>query len=138
MVKTTVRQVNSGFVQTIWPKIDGMIRKAMEHSAGEYNTDQLKVLLVQGLQILLVADDGEKIHGAATVSFIDYPNDKIAFVTSIGGKMLANKDIWQQFETWCRAHGCTKVQGAAFDAVARLWKRQFGTEICYYIVEKKL
>jgi hypothetical protein len=133
-----VRQVNPIFIHRLWPDVKPMLDKAMEHSAGEYDTEQLKVMLVNGSQTLLVAEDEGKIYGAATIVFENYPNDRIAFITSIGGKMLANKNIWNQYEAWCKANGCTKTRGYAFEAVARLWKKRFGMEPTYIIVEKKL
>jgi hypothetical protein len=115
-----------------------MLDLAMKHSAGEYSTEQLKVMLVNGLQTLLVADDNGEFKGAATIAFENYPNDRIAFVTAIGGRMIANQEIWRQFENWCRANGCTKVRGFAFESVARLWKSRFNVEPVYLVVEKKL
>jgi hypothetical protein len=138
VIRINVRQVPVDYVAAIWPRVAGMIEAAMEHSAGEYTAEQLRVFLAQGIQTLLVAEENGDIRGAATISFINYPNDRIAFVTSIGGRMIANKDVWRQFEGWCRAMGATKVQGAAFEAVARLWRRRFGTKTVYFIVEKNI
>jgi len=134
----TVRQVNPIFIHTIWPDVEDMLAKALEHSSGEYNVDQLKVFLVQGLQTLIVAEEDGKIYGAATISFENYPNDRIAFMTAIGGTMIASKSCWEQFCNWAKANGCTKVRGAAFESVARLWHQRFGVESVYIIVEKKL
>ena len=133
-----VKQVPIEFIQHVWPKVEPMLDRAMKHSAGEYNNDQLKVMLVNGLQTLLVAQDGDEIVGATTIAFENYPNDRIAFVTSIGGYMIANQDCWKQFEAWCKSMGCTKVRGFAFESVARLWKKQFDIDTVYLVVEKKL
>lgn len=135
----TVKYVHPNHIPLLWPQVQKMIEKALEHSAGEYTAEQLKVMLMSGAQSLLVAEgEDKKIYGAATISFENYPNDRIAFITSIGGKMLADKDIWKQFEDWCVANSCTKARGAAFEAVARLWHKRFGMEQIYVIVEKSL
>jgi hypothetical protein len=134
----TVRYVPKEFIQGAWPSVEGMLSNALRHSAGEYNMDQLKSMLVMGVQHLLVADDGEQVRGAATIAFENYPNDRIAFVTAIGGRMIANMEIWKQFEDWCKSNGCTKVRGFAFDSVARLWKKKFNVDTVYVVVEKKL
>lgn len=136
--KSCVRQVHPNFIVSIWDKVKPMLDAAMKHSAGEYSTEQLKVMLVNGQQVLLVAEDGKNIHGAATICFENYPNDRIAFITSIGGIMLANKNIWRQFEDWCKSNGCTKARGYAFPAVARLWHKAFGMTQPYVVVEKIL
>ena len=124
-------------VQQNWSKVENMLDTAMAHSGGEYKLDHLKVMLTQGKQTLLVAaDEDMNIKCALTVEWINYPNDRIAFITAIGGKTCRN--AVDQFCIWARDNGGTKIQGAAFEAVARLWKRAYGFENRYIIVERKL
>jgi hypothetical protein len=124
-------------VQQIWKDVEDMLAKAMAHSGGEYSLEQLKVMLTQGKQTLCVgAEDDLKIKCALTIEWINYPNDRVAFITAIGGR--TDKLGFEQFENWVRANGGTKIQGAAFEAVARLWKRAYGFENRYIIVEKKV
>lgn len=124
-------------VQQIWDEVEPMLAKAMAHSGGEYSLEQLKVMLTQGKQTLCVgAEDDLSIKCALTIEWINYPNDRVAFITSIGGK--TDKLGFEQFENWVRANGGTKIQGAAFEAVARLWKRAYGFENRYIIVEKQV
>ena len=112
----------------------------MAHSGGEYSLEQLKVMLTQGKQTLCVGTELDdltlSIKCALTIEWINYPNDRVAFITSIGGK--TDKLGFEQFENWVRANGGTKIQGAAFEAVARLWKRAYGFENRYIIVEKQV
>jgi hypothetical protein len=127
------------YIQQIWESVEPYLSAALKHSGGEYGIEHLKVFLVQGHQVLLIAvDDSNNIHGAATVEWINFPNERVAFVTTIGGVMLANKDIWAQFESWVKENGGTMIRGAAYESVARLWKRAFGVESKYIMVEKKL
>lgn len=114
-----------------------MLDRAMAHSGGEYDLDQLKVLLTQGRQVLCVgAEKDLVIKCAMTIEWINYPNDRVAFITAIGGK--TDKQGFSEFEQWVKANGGTKIQGAAFEAVARLWKRAYGFENRYIIVEKQI
>ena len=46
--------------------------------------------------LLVATDDNAEIHGAATVSFINYPNDRVAFVTAIGGKLVTSPETFAQ------------------------------------------
>ena len=39
-------------------------------------------------------------------------------VTAIGGNMLANKDIWNQFENWVKQNGGTMIRGAARESIS--------------------
>jgi hypothetical protein len=124
-------------VQQVWDDVKGMLDSALKHSAGEYNLDQLKVMLVEGRQVLLVlVDEENKINTAFTVEWINYPNDRVAFLTAIGGKTDLN--AFNQFKDWVKASGGTKIQGAAFESVARLWKKKLGFENKYIIVEYAL
>jgi hypothetical protein len=124
-------------IQQTWDKVEIMLDKAMAHSGGEYDLNQLKVLLTQGRQVLCVgAEEDLVIKCAMTIEWINYPNDRVAFITAIGGK--TDKQGFGEFEQWVKANGGTKIQGAAFEAVARLWKRAYGFENRYIIVEKQI
>ena len=78
-----------------------------------------------------------EVKGALTVKFTNNPNDRIAFVTLIGGKLIANPDTFQQLKDICKAHGATKIQGAGRPAIVRLW-RKLGFYERYMIVENKI
>jgi hypothetical protein len=132
-----LRIVPTTHIQQTWNEVDKMLASALVHSAGEYNLDQLKVMLVEGRQVLLVlVDDDNKIQTAFTIEWINHPNQRIAFMTTIGGK--TDKDAFNQFKEWVKVNGGTKIQGAAFEAVARLWNRKHGVKNKYIIVEYEL
>jgi hypothetical protein len=134
-----VQPVPTQFVNQTWVDVEPFIKSAEEKFGNaEYTTEQIKVYLVTGQWTLLVAvDENNDIKGAATVSFINYPNDRVAFVTAIGGKLVSNPDTFEQMCTVFKANGATKIQGIAKEAIARLWKR-FGFEEKAILVEVKL
>ena len=134
-----IRVITSQHVSQNWGLVEPFIKDAEEKFGGaEYTTDQIKVYLVQGQWMLLVAvDESNEIHGAATVSFINYPNDRVAFVTAIGGKLITSQETFKQMSEILKVNGATKIQGAAKNAVVRLWKR-FGFEEKAILVEAKL
>ena len=135
----TLQPVSAHFINQVWEKVEPFIKSAEEKFGGaEYTTDQIKVYLVTGQWMLLViVDENQEIHGAVTATFLNYPNDRVAFVTAIGGKLIANADTFAQMAAIFKANGATKIQGAAKEAVARLWKR-FGFEEKAILVETKL
>lgn len=134
-----VQYVDPKYLHYVWKDVEDYLEKALAQSGGEYDVQQLKVLIVQGFQSLLIAvDEDNSIKGAATVEFINYPNERVAFITAIGGKMIANQECWKQFEDWLTFSGATMVRGAAFESVARLWRRAFGFTSRYVMVEKRL
>jgi len=134
-----VQPVPTHLVNQIWLKVEPFIKSAEEKFGGsEYTADQIKVYLVTGqMMLLVVADENSEINGAITVSFINYPNDRVAFVTSIGGKLVSSPETFAQMAEVFKANGATKIQGVAKEAVARLWKR-FGFEEKAILVEVKL
>jgi len=134
-----IRLIPSQHVSQNWDLVERFIKDAEEKFGGaEYTAEQIKVYLVQGQWMLLVAvDESNKIHGAATVSFINYPNDRVAFVTAIGGKLITSQETFEQMSEILKVNGATKIQGAAKDAVVRLWKR-FGFKEKAILVEAKL
>lgn len=126
-------------LHSVWDGVKEHLERGLERSAGEYSVDQLKVFLVQGSQHLLIGvDENKVIQGAVTVEFLNMPNDRIAFATTFGGKMVANKEVWDQFISWCKHNGATKFRAATFESGARLYRKAFGTENRYIMVEKTL
>lgn len=134
----SIHNVALQHVHQTWPLVEGYIESAQKHGGNDYTLDQIKVFVAQGTWVLLVAvDEAGKIHGAATVNFSNYPNDRIAFITFIGGRLISNKDTFEQMKNILKSFGATKIQGAARESIARLWSR-YGFEERYIIVETKI
>jgi hypothetical protein len=121
-----------------WHIVEPFITEAHKYSGNDYNVDQMKMFVTLGQWMLLVAyDENRVIHGAATVSFINYPNSRIAFITAIGGRLISSPDTFKQLVTIVKNAGATKIQGAARESIARLWKR-YGFYERHTIVEIKI
>ena len=134
-----VQVVASIYIQQIWESVEPYLSAGLKHSGGEYGIEHLKVFLIQGNQTLLVAvNEDNKIHGAASIEWINYPNERVEYVVCIGGRLVTSKDIWQQFENWVKQNGGTMIRGATYKEAARLWKRKFNVEERYIMVEKKI
>lgn len=121
----------------IWSQVSGYITDALEYADGDYNLEQVKVYLSNGQWQLLVVNDETKIHGAITVTYANYPNDRVAFITAIGGKWISDKESYKNFCDVLKANGATKIQGAARESVARLWRR-LGFKNKHIIVERTI
>ena len=134
-----VQPVPVQLVNQTWSRVEPFIKAAHEKFGdAEYTVEQIKVYLVIGEWMLMVATDEQgEIHGAATVSFINYPSDRVAFITAIGGKLVSSPDTFAQMSAIFKANGATKIQGMARESVARLWKR-FGFIDKATLVETKL
>ena len=121
-----------------WSLAEPHIQEAVQYGDGDYTLDQVKLLVNMGSWSLLVAvDEQNAVQGAATVSYMNYPNDRVAFITFIGGKLISNKETFEQMCGILKANGATKIQGYARPAIARLWSR-YGFEERTTLVEVKL
>jgi len=134
----TVHHVALQHVHQTWPLVEEYIASAQKYGGDDYTLDQIKALVGQGQWVLLVAIDEEnKVHGAATINFINMPNDRVAFITFIGGRLISSQDTFGQLSRVLKSFGATKIQGAAREAIARLWSR-YGFEERYIIVSENM
>lgn len=130
--------IPTNYIAQVWEKVSPFIANALEYAEDDYNLDQVKVYLSTGQWTLIaVANEKEEVVGALTVSFSNRPNDRLAFITTIGGRLISNKDTYTQLCNILKSFGATKVQGAARESIARLW-RKLGFRERYTIVENKL
>lgn len=132
-----IERVEIGHVHHAWPLVESYIASALDHAKGDYTLEAAKVLVVTGQWMLLVAVDDAGVHGAATVSFSSRPHDRVAFITTIGGKLISNEDTFEQLKALLRSLGATCIEGAARESIARLWSR-YGFEEKYRIVGVKI
>jgi hypothetical protein len=143
-MKLTVRSVDVNYVQQTWPLVKSYLEDALTKGndfpewAPCYNIDHVQQYVTAGQWLLLVAiDEQTQIHGACTVSFINYPLQRVAFITCIGGKLISNQETFNQLKLLLKAHGATKIQGMARPSIARLWKR-YGFQERTTLVEVKI
>lgn len=133
-----IEPVHPNFVQRVWPLVGSMLEHALLFSGREYSAEHLRMMLTRGDQMLFVATDDGKVIGAATVEYLNCPNDRVALITAIAGRMIARQDLFEELKLLLRQHGCTKLKGEARSAVARLWHQKFGIEATRLIVEARL
>ena len=99
----SVKHVDTAYVSQIWPKVEGYIKDALDKGAPvetrNYDEKHIQVYLTSGQWLLLVAvDEQNEIHGACTVSFINYPLHRVAFITTIGGRLISNQETFAQLK----------------------------------------
>ena len=134
----TVLPVLTENVAQVWPEIEPHLEAALEFSKGDYNIEHAKVYCAMGhWQVYVGVEDDDRVIGAAAVEFANRPNDRVAFVVAIGGRLLTSQERFEQFCTLLKAKGATKIEGAARESAARLWQK-FGFTEKYQIVEVSL
>jgi hypothetical protein len=124
----TLQYVPTPLVNQAWALVEPYLKAALEQGveagAENYNIHHVRQYVVSGQWLLLVAvDEQNNVHGAATVSFIDYPLHRVAFITTFGGKFITNKDTFKQLTELLKQRGATKVQGMVRPSMLRLSTR---------------
>jgi hypothetical protein len=132
-----VEYVPLEWVTRTWDGVKDYIATAIELGKGEYTIDQIRAYVSQGHWDMLVAVDGGVIQGVATVHVYNRPNDRVAFITSAGGKMISNEETFSQVKSYAASKGATVIECAARDSAARLFTR-LGLEEKYRILGVKL
>jgi hypothetical protein len=133
-----VKQVPKELIKQVWSQASGYINNALEFADEDYSLDDVKNYLISGQwSLLIVIDDDNKLRGAITVAYAKYPNNKVAYITAIGGKWISDKESYQNFVNVLKDNGATKIQGAARESVARLWRR-LGFREKHIIVERTI
>lgn len=133
-----IQHVSTNHVAQTWPLVESHLGAAQKFASGDYTVDQIKVYLSTGAWLLLVAvDEDNAVRGAATVLFQNHPNDRIAFITAMGGGDLMNGSVFESLCEVLSGFGATKIQGAMRPSMVRL-SSKMGFEPKYTIVEAKI
>jgi len=134
-----IRHIQTEYCAQAWPLVEDYIAEAFKQSSGDdYTLSQVKALVFMGQWLLLVAvDEQGVIHGAATINFINYPNDRVAFITFMGGKLITNSNTFDQMTYVLKSFGATKIHAAVRESMAR-FSRRYGLKEIYRIVETRI
>lgn len=119
----SIQPVDTNFVQRIWPMVEGYLQSALDKGEGpaDYNIHHVQMFLTSGQWLLVVAvDEDNVVHGAMTVSFINYPMSRVAFITATGGKGVVNSASLAQLKSIVQARGATKIQAFGRESMVKL------------------
>ena len=119
-----VQEIPNQYINAVWPQVEDYIAAALEHSDNEVSLPEAKTYLIQGVWTLYGAiDSANEIHGVIAIHYFNRTDNRVAFVTAIGGKLLTNKELFSQLGDILRANGATCIEGAVRDSLVRLWSR---------------
>ena len=119
-----VRPVQIPDIYKVWDTVAPLLKRAEEkYENPEYGIEHVKSMLISGQFVLFVFLDSENnIHGAIVVTFINYPNDRVAFIIAMGGKGIVEEDTADKFADICKAYGATTIHGVVTKSGARLYQ----------------
>lgn len=132
-----IQHVDVNYVHQIWSQVEKFISAALAYQ-DDYTIEHAKLYITDGSWLLIVAiDDEGVIHGAATIQFYNRPKDRVAFVITMGGRLITGHETYAQFTDLLKAFGATYIEGASRESAIRLWQR-FGLKEKYRIAGAKL
>jgi hypothetical protein len=121
----------------LWPEVEQYVAMAQEFSSDEYTVEQVKTLVLTGVWNLLVATNEDELCGAVVMAVSNRPNDRAAFIVTMGGKNIVSVDSINQIKEIAVKLGATVLEGAVRESVARLAIKVGFTEKCR-LIEVKL
>jgi hypothetical protein len=120
----SIRPVPIEYVNQIWASVKKFIEESISFAEGEITLDETKYHVISGNWVLyIVTDEENNVHGAVTVAFYNRTDNRVAFITNIGGRLITDKDLFAQFSDLLRQNGATCIEGNVRDSLFRLWTR---------------
>lgn len=134
MTEWVVSGVSSERIESIWPKVEPLLQKAIDRGHGEHEAgDILGFLLSRDMQLWIAAD--EEIRAAMVTQIINYPRLSVCQVIYLGGEGLK---FWKSakplIEAWAKSQGCQELRAYG----RRGWCRVFGMEDIYTVASRRL
>jgi hypothetical protein len=132
-----IQHVDVNYTNQLWSQVEQFIDAALAYQ-DDYTIEHARLYVTNGTWMLVVAiDDDQVIHGAATIQFYNRPKDRVAFVVTMGGRLITGHETYAQFTELLKAFGATYIEGASRESATRLWQR-FGLQEKYRVVGAKL
>lgn len=120
----TMQYVPFEYAAQTWPLVEPLIERMAEFGPVDHTVDQMRMQVCLGnWQLLVFTDEAEVIVGVVTLSYQDYPNDRVAFVTAASGKGFYNKKGYEEVAQFVKSKGATRLQGYTRPSMARLARR---------------
>ena len=106
-------------VFTIWGEVKGLIRKAAEHSRGEWRASDVLIAVHDGRQHLWVGRKDGRIQGVMVTSLDVHPRKTVCTIYAMSGYGV--QELWEQYSkhliVWLEAHHVDEVQAVCRDEV---------------------
>lgn len=116
-------QISPNDLPKVWDTVAPMLQRAIDKDPSTSTQHVNYTIRTGGVYLLVWEEPGEGITGAATVSFTDYPFERIAHVHLMGGKGIVKKHVFEQAQEWMRACGATKAQCWCQDDLVPMYEK---------------
>ena len=132
-----IQQVPVEWANRVWGAVAGFIEDALVHACGDYSIAHVQAFVTSGQWVLLVATEDGEIKGAATVCLYNRPTDRVALITTTGGRLVVDAGTFAQLKRLMAALGATTIEAAVRGSMARMLHR-FGFSEKYTVTGVRL
>lgn len=110
--KFRIRGIPANMVDRFWPLAEPYIKRALDHTRGEFTPADIKSLCKDKVIQLWLVSEGERIIAAATTEIVVYPSAKHCRVATLGGSRAVE---WLQLlffvlDEWAKEQGCDAME----------------------------
>lgn len=131
-------QVTPQELPQVWPIAAPMLQRAIDLDPDLITIEQVEFAVRTGRTYLLVWQDPEEgITGAATVDIIDYPRERVAHVSLMGGKSIVRTHVFDEAKNWMRYMGATTAQCWAKGTLVQMYEKM-GMTNTHQVMREKL
>lgn len=128
-----MRGIPLGELAFTMPMVASEIQRALDHTRGEVDLDDIKLQCKHGtMQLWVVMEEGVGLAGVVTTEIVDYPNLKACRVVALAGE---NLDKWvrlvdEVLAAWARQLKCDVLEAVGRAGWTRKlakvgWKQQY-------------
>lgn len=131
-------QVTPQELPQVWSIVAPMLQRAIDLDPDLITVEQVEFAVRTGRTYLLVWDEpGEGVTGAATVDIIDYPRERVAHVSLMGGKSIVRTHVFDEAKNWMRYMGATTAQCWAKGTLVQMYEKM-GMTNTHQVMREKL
>ena len=117
-------QVAPQFLPQVWPIAAPLLQKAIDLEPEMVTIEQVEYDVRTGASWLLVWEEPDVgVTGAVTGRFFDYPRERVAHVSLMGGKGIVRAHVFDEAKKWMRANGATKAQCWARGSLVQMYEK---------------
>jgi hypothetical protein len=131
-------QITPNELPQVWPIAAPMLQRAIDLDPDLITIEQVEFAIRTGRTYLLIWQDPEEgITGAATVDIIDYPRERVAHVSLMGGKSIVRTHVFDEAKNWMRLMGATTAQCWAKGSLVQMYEKM-GLTNTHQVMREKL
>ncbi len=107
-----IKAIPSRAVDSLWRFAEPYVKRALEHTFGELNCDDIKqACMVENMQLWMILE-GKRVVGSGTTSLVLHPQMKVCRIITLAGSDFCEwKDqAHMHIELWAASMGCVAME----------------------------